>query len=57
MGIKLARIAKGMKQYELAAQLGIAPSRLCMWETGRVQPPKEMVLKAAEILGIKVENM
>ena len=55
--IKLARITAGMKQYDLAAQLGIAPSRLCMWENGRSNPDEKFLVKAAEILGTDVKAL
>ncbi len=36
LDIKLARVAKGIRQYELAAALGIAPQRLSLIENGRL---------------------
>lgn len=33
--LKIARIRAGLKQYELAAKVGIASTQLCEIETGR----------------------
>jgi len=35
--VKLARVAAGIHQYELAAALGISPQKLSMIENGRLQ--------------------
>ena len=35
LALKIARLQAGLKQYELAARVGIAPTQLCEIETGR----------------------
>lgn len=46
---KIARLRAGLKQYELAAKVGIAPTQLCEIETGRRQVPAELLER---ILGV-----
>jgi ribosome-binding protein aMBF1 (putative translation factor) len=48
--IKLARIKKGIRQYDLAARLGIAPSRLSEIESGRRQPSPELLEHLLKLL-------
>jgi len=40
--LKIARLRAGVKQYELAAKVGIAPTQLCEIEAGRRQPSPEL---------------
>jgi len=49
--IKLARIKSGIRQYDLAARLGISPSRLSEIESGRREPSQELVKRLCKILG------
>ena len=51
LNIKIKRLHAGLKQYELAAKLGIAPTQLCEIETGRKKPSKELLQKLQTILG------
>jgi len=37
--LKIARLRAGLKQYELAAKVGIAPTQLSEFETGRRELP------------------
>ena len=41
--IKIARIRAGLRQYEVAARVGMPPSRLCEIECGRRQPTHELI--------------
>ena len=41
--LKIARLRAGLKQYELAAKVGIAPTQLCEIETGRREVSKELL--------------
>jgi len=47
--LKIARLRAGLKQYELAAKVGIAPTQLCEIETGRRELPPELLDR---ILGV-----
>lgn len=40
------------KQSWLAEQLGVSQARLSNWETGKHDPPADVVKKAAEVLGV-----
>jgi DNA-binding XRE family transcriptional regulator len=42
LDLKIARIRAGLKQYELAARVGIAATQLCEVETGRREPSAEL---------------
>jgi transcriptional regulator with XRE-family HTH domain len=48
--LKVLRIRAGVRQYELAAQLGMNPSRLSLVESGRVPLAPDVASRAAIIL-------
>jgi len=48
--IKIARIRAGIKQYELAASLGISQNQLSLIELGRRQPSPELPERILSIL-------
>lgn len=50
MSIKLLREAAGMKQYELAARMGVSAASVSAWETGQAYPSAENLMKLAKIL-------
>lgn len=50
LDIKIARLKAGMRQYDLAARLGIPPSRLSEIESGRRNPAPEIVQQLFKIL-------
>ncbi len=39
--LKIARLRAGLKQYELAARVGIPPTQLCEIEMGRRELPPD----------------
>lgn len=41
--LKIMRLRAGLRQYDLAARVGIAPNRLSEIETGRRKPSDELV--------------
>jgi len=47
--LKIARLRAGVKQYELAAKVGIASTQLCEIETGRREVSPELLKR---ILGV-----
>jgi len=53
--IKIARIKAGLRQYDLAARLGIPSSRLSEIESGRLKPLPELLERLFNILD-KKEN-
>ena len=48
--LKLMRIRLGLRQYQVAAQIGIAPCRLSEIETGRRQPSPELEARILSVL-------
>ena len=50
LDIKIARLKAGLRQYDVAAQLGIPPSRLSEIESGRRQPSDELLQRLLEVL-------
>jgi transcriptional regulator with XRE-family HTH domain len=49
--LKIKRLRSGLKQYELAAKLGISPTQLCEIELGRRKPSPELLQHILEIIG------
>lgn len=55
--IKITRLRSGLKQYELAAKLGINQARLSEIETGRREASPDLVGKILEIIeGNSIDN-
>lgn len=50
LDIKIARLKAGMRQYDVAARLGIHPSQLSEIESGRRQPSPELLEQLMQIL-------
>jgi len=55
--LKIKRWEAGLKQYELAFLLGCSATYLSMVENNRVEATVDFKKKAAEIFGIKVEEL
>lgn len=49
--LKIARIMRGMTQWDLAARTGIPNYRISLIENGRVEARSEELAKLAETLG------
>lgn len=52
MTLKDLRISIGCKQYQLAKNLGVATSTVCMWENGEAYPRPDKLLKLEELFGV-----
>jgi len=50
LDIKIMRIKAGLRQYDLAARLGMPPSRLSEIESGRRKPAPETIRQILKIL-------
>lgn len=48
--VKIARLRAGLKQYELAAKVGIAPTQLCEIETGRRELPPDLLQRILRVI-------
>ena len=57
LGIKKMRERSGITQKELATQLGVDQSTVCLWETGKTQPRAKLLTKIAEIFGCTVDEL
>jgi transcriptional regulator with XRE-family HTH domain len=55
--VKLERIARGIKAYEMAAMVGCNPNLWLQVEKGLRQPPENVAVKASEILGKPREDL
>ena len=57
MGIKALREAIGMKQYELAEQMGVKQSSVCAWERGESYPTAQNILRLADIFQCSTDEV
>ncbi len=48
--LKILRLKAGIRQYEVAARLGIHPSKLSEIESGRRTPSKELLERLMQIV-------
>ena len=48
--LKIARLRAGLRQYELAARVGIAPTQLCEIETGRRELSPELLEQILRVI-------
>ena len=55
--VKLERIAKGIKAYEMAALVGYNPNLWLQVEKGLRKPPNDVADKASSILGKPVDKL
>lgn len=53
----LARLKKGLKQWELAREIGVHHTEYSLYENSRKVPNKETQFKIAGRLGVKVEEI
>ena len=53
--IKQLREAAGMKQYELAAKVGVKSSSVFKWENGVGFPSAENLMVLADIFGVSTD--
>lgn len=51
LDIKIMRLKAGLRQYDVAARVGIPPNRLSEIESGRRQPPPEILQRILDIIG------
>ena len=50
LDIKVARIKAGLRQYEVATIVGVAPSKLSEIESERSQPTPELLERIIEVI-------
>lgn len=57
MNYKKLREKSGLTQKELADELGVDQSAVCLWETGKTQPRAKLLPKIAKILRCTVDEL
>ncbi len=57
MSIRALREAAGMKQYELAARMGVKQASVCAWESGENYPSVENLKKLADIFQCSIDEL
>lgn len=51
------RVLKRLSQVELAEKLGVSPSSIKKWETGKTRPNSEMVKRMALFFGCTADYL
>lgn len=57
MSIKSLREAKGLSQKELAKELGVDQSAVCLWENGKTFPRVPVAQRMAKILDCSLNEL
>ena len=55
--IKMVRLQRGLRQYDVARRAGIAESYMSKIETGRVKPCPELLARIAAVLDVAPETL
>ena len=55
--ILIKRIRRGIKQGELAKQVGITPQYLRLIEKGEVEPRRDLMMKISKVLNVSVIDL
>lgn len=55
--IKKLIVEKGMKQKDVAKEIGVSSQQLSNWVTGESYPRMKQAFKLAEFLGCKVDDL
>jgi len=57
LNLRIERLKKGLKQYELAKKAGVASCVLSQIETGKFNASPEMLKSLAKALGVSVKRI
>ena len=57
MGIKDIRRAKNITQQELADKIGVNYTVVSKYESGKIKPPSDKLLKIAKVLNVSVDKL
>lgn len=57
MSIRALREAAGMRQYELAARMGVKQASVSAWESGSGNPSVENLKKLADIFQCSIDEL
>lgn len=57
LGLQYFRLLHGMSQAELGEQVGANPDKICVYESGHVEPPVDKLLAIAAVLDTSVSSL
>ncbi len=57
INLKIKRIEKNLKQYELAESVGITPQYLRLLEKGEANPSRDIMIKISKKLETSVDEL
>ena len=55
--VRELREAAGLTQLELAVRVGVTPSTVYNWESGRSEPRVSQLRRVAEAFGVKMDDI
>ncbi|AVQ40503.1 XRE family transcriptional regulator [Clostridium botulinum] len=55
--LQAKRVEKGIKQKDLAKQLGITQQYLCKLEKGKIEPRRNLMISISKILNTDVKKL
>lgn len=55
--IETSRIKMNLKQEDIAKAMGVTQATVSMWENGKASPSASKLMKLANLLGCKVEDL
>ena len=55
--LKIARIESGLKQREVAQEIGVLTETISSWETGRYSPTIDNAIKLARVYGKSLDEL
>ena len=56
-GLRIARMSKGLKQYEAADALGVKPSAYSHYENGIREPTMKTLIKMSEFFNVSIHYL
>ena len=57
MRIKEKREQKGLTQHDMAEELGVDQSTVCLWEIGKTRPRAKLLPKIAKLLSCTIDEL
>lgn len=55
--LKIKRMEKGLRQFDVARRMNLSEQMICNWETGRKPVAKKHRACLAKILGVKISEI
>lgn len=57
LSIKAWRVEKGLRQTDMACELGVSRKTVAAWEAGKVYPKADKIDKICKVLGVGYDNI